>query len=268
MGDVNLPCDSDICRHWTKGFCKFAKSCAFAHGQQQVQQTTASSAASSTDAEELSSSAAATQTSSSSTAASASLTPSSSSIEVKQHTKGWPREEARVWAHIFLFIHDVGFDMVPRLIGSNGINTRTIYLATKAKVRIRGEGSGHLEVLNAAGIGVKEAPVPLQIAVTTQKSCTRQFRKAVDMTIALLVQVQASYKTFCTSQHLPIHITDAPMFAFGEVCQGTEGLLMDLLKKISPPRGSSSQPEEEEAEESHTWRFEAWVTDVCYSRVT
>ena len=85
------------------------------------------------------------------------------------------------WAHIFLFHQDYTFALVPWLIGTKGSNTRAIFEATQCKVRIRGRGSGHLEV-----DGTREAPVPLMMAVTGPKQKPRRFVKAVHLAVELL----------------------------------------------------------------------------------
>ena len=57
----------------------------------------------------------------------------------------------RLWIHIFLHKLHREFDLVPMLIGRDGSNVKAIYMRTDAKVRIRGRGSGHLEVTHKNG---------------------------------------------------------------------------------------------------------------------
>ena len=57
-----------------------------------------------------------------------------------------PRRPARLWVHIYLHMQAQDFDLVPMLIGRGGCNMRKIADKTAAKVRIRGRGSGHLEI--------------------------------------------------------------------------------------------------------------------------
>lgn len=82
-----------------------------------------------------------------------------------------------------------GFELAKKIIGHGGAHTRKIFDATGAKIRLRGKGSGHLE-------GTHEAPVPIMLAVTTEKHEVEQFRSAVTMSAELLAGVEAKYRSF------------------------------------------------------------------------
>ena len=82
---------------------------------------------------------------------------------------------ARLRCHVFLNKRHSEFDLVPMLIGRSGCHMREIYQATNARLRVRGRGSGHLEV-----DGAKEAPVPLMVAVTSEGVDQARFRTAVE----------------------------------------------------------------------------------------
>jgi len=108
-----------------------------------------------------------------------------------------PRDRSlgqKVWCHFYLdeAMLETGFNMSKRIIGTGGANTRGIFDTTGAKVRLRGKGSGHLEVG-----GNQEAKVPLMLAVTLPKADVQQFVKAVDMAIDLLLGVEDKYNQFC-----------------------------------------------------------------------
>ncbi|CAE8702826.1 unnamed protein product, partial [Polarella glacialis] len=92
----------------------------------------------------------------------------------------------RLWAHIYLHMQMEGFDLVPRLIGRGGCNMRKIAEATGSKIRIRGRGSGHLEI-----DGKTEAPTPLMVAVTTDRA-DPEF-----LTVKELKSVEGRYLAFC-----------------------------------------------------------------------
>lgn len=104
------------------------------------------------------------------------------------------REPPRLWVHIVLNMQARGFDPVPRLIGRAGCNTRRISEATGAKVRIRGRGSGFLEVKGA------EAPVPLMMAVTADGRNVAGFVRAVEMALEVLSQTGDDFASHC-QQH-------------------------------------------------------------------
>ncbi|CAK0886378.1 unnamed protein product [Prorocentrum cordatum] len=89
-----------------------------------------------------------------------------------------PRPVLRLRLHILLHMKVSGFDLIPRLIGHGGCNTRSISTATGAKVRIRGRGSGHFE-----GKLQREAPTPLMVAVTAGGGEAAGFVQAVRMTL-------------------------------------------------------------------------------------
>ena len=96
---------------------------------------------------------------------------------------------APLHACIYLHKRHHDFDFVPMLIGHKGINTKGIFSQINAKLRIRGRGSGHLEV-----DGRKEAPVPLMVAVTANKTDPEGFRKAIEM---ILERIQDVGHKFC-----------------------------------------------------------------------
>jgi len=140
-----------------------------------------------------------------------------------------PRPPPRFWVHIFLHPQDASFDMVPMLIGKKGMNMKNIVDETGAKVRIRGRGSGYLEVN-----GKREAPVPLMVAVTVVKGDVVNFKKAVYMTVAQLLQVAKHYNIFGRQRCLAY---DSPIFSIGEVSAGVaEMLIKELIDKYPPPR--------------------------------
>jgi len=114
------------------------------------------------------------------------------------------------------------------LIGRGGKNMRKIYTATNAKIRVRGRGSGHLEV-----DGKKEAPVPLMVAVTANKADADGFKLAVEMTLANLKDVGESFEQFCHQRGL--EPPKEPVYSIGELSKGAELLLRDVL----PPHSQS-----------------------------
>ena len=84
------------------------------------------------------------------------------------------RQPARLWCQLLLHKQHQGFDLTPMLIGRGGCIMRDIHIATKAKVRIRGRGSGYFEV-----DGKSEAPVPLMVVVSGEHTDKEEFKKAV-----------------------------------------------------------------------------------------
>lgn len=109
--------------------------------------------------------------------------------------KGPRRDSARprTWCHIYLDLTMLNsdFDLVQKLIGRGGCNTRAIFEATGTKVRIRGRGSGHQEQ------GCKsEANAHLMIAITADCSRTSEFRKAFEMTRDLVARIAQRFDEF------------------------------------------------------------------------
>jgi len=122
------------------------------------------------------------------------------------------------------------FDLVPLLIGKHGEHMWRVYTATTAKVRIRGKGSGHLEV-----DGRREAPVPLMLAVSTHGCAVNRFRAAIEMIIAHLAQTALLYKTFCAERLLPPELGAQRLFSFGEFSDEAAALIGDLAALYPPP---------------------------------
>ncbi|CAE7720871.1 HET-E1 [Symbiodinium sp. CCMP2456] len=131
---------------------------------------------------------------------------------------------ARLWAHIYLRMQQDGFDLVPRLIGRKGCNMRRIAEQTSAKVRIRGQGSGHLEI-----DGKYEAPTPLMIAVTTDHADPEMFKRAMQMTLKVLKAVEGCYRAFCTRNGIE---HSGPCYCVGFLQPKAQEALGSLLDSV------------------------------------
>ena len=149
----------------------------------------------------------------------------------------FPRPKPRLWVHILLFQRHEDFDLVPILIGRNGSGTKPVFEATHCKVRIRGIGSKHYETHECT----REAQVPLQVAVTSDKKSIDLFRLAVDMLVDELNVLSDLYKRFCLQRSLPEPGANEPLFAFGEACHGADVILRDLIMKYPHPAGPKKQ---------------------------
>lgn len=131
----------------------------------------------------------------------------------------------RLWCHMFIdpSMLSPGFDLVKKLIGKNGCNTRAIFESTGTKVRIRGTGSGHIE--HRLG---REAPVPLMVALAAESGCEESFRRAFVLTKELLQETASRFRCFCNKEGL--FSTTGPLFSLGDTsrrslaCLGPEDL--------------------------------------------
>ena len=121
------------------------------------------------------------------------------------------------------------FELVPRLIGRGGVHMKTIALAHDAKLRVRGRGSGHLEV-----DGKREAPVPLMLTVSANKKDHEAFQKAVNLAIQHLRNTESQYKDFCYQKGSG---KPGPMFWIGEMSPYTGQVLAELVHLYPHPDG-------------------------------
>lgn len=160
------------------------------------------------------------------------------------------RQQPKTWCYFFIdpVMCRPGFQLSKKVIGHGGNNTRRIFEQTAAKIRLRGQGSGHQE---ASG---REAPVHLMLAVTSDIGQKMSFLAALQMSAELLEQVTSQYKEFCHYSNLAFPV--APLFWIGEfsdkageymglsVAQTavTLGDLQVSLLQDSPANGKYSRP--------------------------
>mmetsp|Transcript_137801 Transcript_137801/g.237886 ORF Transcript_137801/g.237886 Transcript_137801/m.237886 type:complete len:660 (-) Transcript_137801:59-2038(-) len=106
------------------------------------------------------------------------------------HRRRSPQEE-RLWCHLYInpCMLQEGFDLVKKIIGRDGCNTKRIYEETYTKVRVRGKGSGHFEVRNR-----KEAPVPLMLALAADPGHHDDFKRSFEMARDLLDSVSQRFQ--------------------------------------------------------------------------
>lgn len=135
------------------------------------------------------------------------------------------RRAARLWVHIYLHMQVAGFDLVPMTIGRGGCNMRKIAEKTGAKLRIRGQGSGHLEI-----DGRREAPVPLMLAVTVDRGDRAGFKEAVKMALEELETVAYRFKDHCKGKD---HHCSAPFYSIGLLPDGAEEILGDVIRDVA-----------------------------------
>ena len=151
----------------------------------------------------------------------------------------WKRPPARYWAHIFLD-KQYDFELVPTLIGRQGKNMKRIVNAAVAagicqksstKARVRGRGSGHLEV-----DGKREAPVPLMLAITVSKKESKEFRIAVKTAVGVLEELDNQYCSFCQKCGLQVHRRFGKViFGFGEISTGADKVIQDYVDLYQGP---------------------------------
>jgi len=101
----------------------------------------------------------------------------------------------RLWCHIYLDMEMLqwkDFDLIPKLIGCGGRNTRYVWEKTGTKVRIRGRGSGHLEPTTQ-----REANAHLMVAVAADHGRADDFLTAVLMVKNLLGEVENKFNEHC-----------------------------------------------------------------------
>jgi len=134
--------------------------------------------------------------------------------------------------HIYLHMQDApDFEAVPRIIGKRGSNTKGIAAKTGAKIRIRGRGSGHLEME-----GKSEAPTPLMVAVTSDHRDADGFRAAVGEIVQALESVAQRFGAHCQKAG---HVHEGPCYSVGAVHKEAREALGALLARIPQmdPRG-------------------------------
>ncbi|CAK0809734.1 unnamed protein product [Prorocentrum cordatum] len=136
----------------------------------------------------------------------------------------------RMWAHLHLHMQAPGFDQVPRLIGRGGSTLRGIAERTGSKIRIRGRGSGHLEVN-----GTSEAPCPLMVAVTTDRQDNAGFASAVEGVVRELRALERRFHAFCEQRGVQ---HEGPGFSVGLLGPGAQDLLGQALEGVAESRAS------------------------------
>lgn len=134
----------------------------------------------------------------------------------------------RLWCSFYLKMQHHKFELVPMIIGRKGCNTRGIADATGAKVRIRGQGSGHKESSTN-----REAPTPLMLVVATEADNHDGFIKAVSMTLNLLRNVETRWVEHCRKGNLMIR----PGFTMGPLNEQLLDELQEVFGSELPPLG-------------------------------
>jgi len=109
-----------------------------------------------------------------------------------------------------------GFDLNKKLIGHGGANTKKIFQATAAKLRLRGRGSGHVEERG------REAPVHLMLAVTSEIGQEKKFLVALESAAELLERVTSRYRDPCSRKGVS---SAAPLFWIGELSERAAALV-------------------------------------------
>lgn len=140
---------------------------------------------------------------------------------------------ARLWCHFYLDeamvaqqSKELGFDLAKRLIGRGGENTKPIFMATGAKIRVRGRGSNQRE-----GQFRREAPVHLMVAVSTERGKNQEFREAFSMTTQLLESVSTQFESMCGDLRQP---HEAPRFWLGDGSSDAARLLGLVFHRCPP----------------------------------
>lgn len=90
----------------------------------------------------------------------------------------------------------VGFGVIKRLFGPKGENMKHIAELTRAKLRLRGKGSGFLE-----GEHLEESTDPLMLCVSANDH--QGYSLAKKLLIELFETLYADYRNFCKQNGIP-----------------------------------------------------------------
>ena len=158
----------------------------------------------------------------------------------------YSREDAQWvhWAHLFFVRRHLhpDFDLVGRFC-AGGI-FESIQRQTGTEVRLRGRGSGNLDVRG------REAPIPLMAVMGTQDPDPNAFRAAARQLVQHLEAVADEYGAYCWIGSLPMLGSEEPLFWFAEYSFSCDVILTDLIMQYPTPRHVRQQRgEEEEAAE-------------------
>jgi hypothetical protein len=132
---------------------------------------------------------------------------------------------SRLWCHLYLnpVMLEPGFDLVKKIIGKEGCNTRSIFDCTRTKVRVRGRGSGHKERRSA-----EEANVHLMVALAAERGNSDDFRRAFQKAVTLIANVSEKFRRRKRQQDLPDGAKDR-LFWVSELSDAAKSCLGDLL---------------------------------------
>lgn len=142
----------DLCKHWKTGYCHWGTKCRFVHGTDSTLDVVEPHRELNGSVPSAFIATARTSISSRTSGLDVQVAGDSANDESPAEAKA-PHLSggARLWAHIFLSRPHPEFDLVPMLIGKSGKHIVNIHFQTQAKIRIRGQGSGHKEVQHADG---------------------------------------------------------------------------------------------------------------------
>lgn len=150
----------------------------------------------------------------------------------------------RLWCNIYLdesmLVH--GFELVPKLIGRGGCNTKTIFQKTGSHILVCGHKSGRQRGRQWSGRVASEAP--LMIVIEHGKSVPN-FRTSFTMTMELVKRVMKTFEQWCHQRHIPL--SPGPRFWIGKASKGSLeslGSLLDgievALTAVDPPAATAT----------------------------
>ena len=130
----------------------------------------------------------------------------------------------KLWCHLFLNKPHPHFDLVPIMIHWCDCTMHEMCLSTNVMIRVRGRGSGYLEV------GNEEAPLPLMVAVISPGNDPVHFKTVVQMTINNLQSLHQLFVEIYQQRNLSEFLTMESLWRFGEMSKEAEIVLVDLLR--------------------------------------
>ena len=104
----------------------------------------------------------------------------------------------------------------------SGCKMRDIHAAKNANIRVRGRGSGYLEIE-----GQREAPVSLMVVITSDRQDAHGFVEAVGMIAYDVKCVAEQFQTFCRESNVNPPL--GPFYMIGDLSKEAEKLLVSTF---------------------------------------